>query len=391
MQTIPALVSPVFISLAACVSCVAFAHADSPIPADAIESIRVNQVLESMQQAVSDRDAGAYMSLVDPSDPVFATEQRAWFADLQRDLVEDIQFSIAWNEPVRLQSDGSAIAPIEITWHVLTEELDRHYAYNARFAPLGSVTGQWAFVGRAWDVNLLETQGVRVYADQQHEQLAKLAESRAVEIRDVIAENLQAQTGADSGIAEIVIKVFPQMSGLQASIYLSYIHGLSGWNEPGESIKILGKKDFDQSWIDPLLAHEIGHAVSFEFGPEINNAPWWTLEGIAEVAAGLFRDSRESKNRRIATLAQKDDLRDWDLLADFKGEARNHARYVYLQGWSMIDYIDRTQGVEQRNLWFARLGQGDSIDQASKAVFGFSFDKLDQQWHQSLLEWSQSD
>ncbi len=59
MQTIPVLVSPVFFSLAVCASCVAFANADSPIPSDAIESIRVNQVLESMQQAVTDQDAGA--------------------------------------------------------------------------------------------------------------------------------------------------------------------------------------------------------------------------------------------------------------------------------------------------------------------------------------------
>jgi hypothetical protein len=184
----------------------------------------------------------------------------------------------------------------------------------------------------------------------------------------------------------VVVKIYPKMRELQASIYPSYTAGISGWNEPGESIKILGRNEMGQDRLDPLLAHEIGHAVSFEFGPEINLAPWWTLEGIAEVAAGLFRDSWERKNQRIAKLAQSDNLREWDLLADFKGEAVNHGMHVYLQGWSMVDYIDRTFGKDKRNAWFTRLGHGDTLDQASRSALGLAFDELDAQWHDSLMQ-----
>ena len=126
--------------------------------------------------------------------------------------------------------------------------------------------------------------------------------------------------------------------------------------------------------------------MSFEFGPEINKAPWWTLEGIAEVAAGLFRDSWESKNNRIKSLAKRDNLREWEQLADFKGEATDHAMHVYLQGWSMIDYIDRTFGKDQRNAWFSELGSGATLDQASMRTLGLSFDELDAQWYQSLMD-----
>ena len=361
--------------------------ADSPLPADAIESIRVNQVIDAMEAAIAKADIGAYMALVDPTDPVFATEQRAWIADLQTHPVDDVEINIAWNEPVRLQDDGSAIAPIEISWHIVGEELDRHFAYQALFEPIASPNGQWIFAGRAWDVFDNDTPGVRVYSDFIHEDLAHLAADRVEHLRDTIAENMGFDY-SQTQPKEVVVKIYPDMSSLQASIYLSYTDHLSGWNEPGESIKILGRENFSTKRLDPLLAHEIGHAVSFEFGPQINNAPWWTLEGIAEVAAGLFRDSWESKNKRIVHLAKEDDLRDWSLLADFRGEANNHAMYVYLQGWSMIDYIDRIHGLDSRNKWFIELANGHSLDEASQEALGISFEQLNTNWHQSLLDWN---
>ncbi|MBL4697637.1 MAG: hypothetical protein JKX70_02265 [Phycisphaerales bacterium] len=370
--------------LLACASTMAWA--DSPLPADSIESIRVHQTIDAMEDANIKADIGAYMALVDPTDSFFATEQRAWVTDIQTNPVEDVDLSIAWNEPVYLLDDGSAIAPLEISWHVVGEELDRHFAYQARFEPMGPANGQWIFAGRAWDVFDNDTPGVRVYSDYEHEYLAHLAASRVENLRDAIAVNMgfdYSQTKPQ----EVVVKVYPDMASLQASIYLSYTDRLSGWNEPGESIKILGRDNYTIERLDPLLAHEIGHAVSFEFGPEINLAPWWTLEGIAEVASDLFRDSWERKNKRIAIMAQNDNLRDWNLLADFRGEANNHARHVYLQGWSMIDYIDRIHTIEQRNAWFASLATGATLDQATQAVMGIGFDQLDARWKQSLLDW----
>jgi Peptidase MA superfamily len=362
------------------------ASADSPMPADSIESLRVNQVIESMHEALVNADTGAYMALVDPSDPVFATEQRAWISDLQTHPVNDPQISIAWNEPVRLLDDGRAVAPIEIEWHIEGEELNRHLAYDALFKPVGSSNGQWIFVGRHWDIELLDTPGVRIYADKVHEEIALLAQSRVPQLRDTIADNMGQDLDL-SNLQEVVVKVYPEMSSLQASIFLSYSDPLAGWNEPGESIKILGREKLPQNRLDPLLAHEIGHAVSFEFGDEIINAPWWTLEGIAEVAAGLFRDSWDRKNKQIVKLAKDDNLRPWPLLADFRGEANNHARYVYLQGWSMVDYIDRTYTVEKRNAWFTQLASGDTLEEATPKALGITFDQLDKQWNQSLLDW----
>lgn len=356
----------------------------APLPADAIEAQRVHDVVQTMQTAIERDDPGAFMAVIDPSDSVLITEHRAWFAELAVSPVNDLTIAIDPDEQLIREDDGSVVAPLAITWQVPSEDKPRRYDLPARFAPLASPNGQWHFTGRVWDIALLDTPGVRIYCDQKHADIAQLTLQRVPEIRDRIAQDMGIDP-AKGDLHEVVVKIYPKMSELQASIYPSYTNGISGWNEPSESIKILGRDEMGLDRLDPLLAHEIGHAVSFEYGPQINLAPWWTLEGVAEVAAGLFRDSWERKNRRIVRLAYKDDLRDWHLLADFKGEAVNHARHVYLQGWSMIDYIDRTFGKDARNAWFTRLGHGDTLEAASRAALGIGFEQLDAQWRQSLL------
>ena len=365
--------------------CAQVLWAGSPLPDTAIESQRVRAVVDAMQSAIERLDAGAYMAQINPSDPVLATEHRAWFTELSVAPVNDLRLNLDTEAEILIEDDGTVIAPIVYTWQVPSEDEPRRYDMPARFEPIGAAHGQWHFIGRAWDIALTDTPGVRIYCDQQHADIANLTLERVPVLRDAIARDMGIDPGGGD-LHEVVVKIYPRMRELQASIYPSYTAGISGWNEPGESIKILGRKEMDQDRLDPLLAHEIGHAVSFEYGPEINLAPWWTLEGVAEVAAGLFRDAWERKNQRIARLAQSDNLREWPLLADFKGEAINHGMHVYLQGWSMIDYIDRTFGKDKRNAWFTRLAHGDTLDQASRSALQLPFDDLDAQWHASLME-----
>ena len=360
------------------------AVASVPLPSDAMESQRVRSVVGAMQSAIERDDPGAYMAQINPSDPVLITEHRAWFADLDVSPVNDLLIELDEAEPVMLNEDGSVIAQLRITWQVPSEEETRRYDMPARFEPIGTSGGQWHFAGRAWDIAMLDTPGVRIYCDEAHAAIAQLARERVPVLRDAIALDMGIDpSGGD--LHEVVVKIYPRMRELQASIYPSYTAGISGWNEPGESIKILGRDEMEQDRLDPLLAHELGHAVSFEYGPVINLAPWWSLEGVAEVAAGLFRDSWDRKHRRIAKLAQSDNLRRWEQLADFKGEAVQHGMHVYLQGWSMVDFIDRTHGKDARNAWFTRLGHGDTLEKASQSALGISFDQLDAEWRDELM------
>ena len=101
--------------------CAAFACASVPLPNDALEAQRVRQVVETMQSAIDRQDPGAYMAMIDPSDPVLITEHRAWFADLDVSPVDDLRVELDAQAQVVLDDDGSVIAPLVFSWQVPSE------------------------------------------------------------------------------------------------------------------------------------------------------------------------------------------------------------------------------------------------------------------------------
>ncbi|QYU68435.1 hypothetical protein J4558_27165 [Leptolyngbya sp. 15MV] len=191
----------------------------------------------------------------------------------------------------------------------------------------------------------------------------------------------------DSDLARRVqqVKVFDSMAHLQQSIYLSYPDALGGWNEPGESIKLLGSEGSSTKMVRVLLAHEYGHVASFEMGEPINDAPWWVLEGVAELAAQRYAGSWTAVDRTVRGWAKAGLLSDWALLADFRGEARNHIDRVYTQGHHMVGYVSSLAGRDGRNAWLRAMARGLSLDQATREALGMTFEELDRRWRESLL------
>ncbi|MBL4592136.1 MAG: hypothetical protein JKY96_09280 [Phycisphaerales bacterium] len=351
----------------------------APVPAVSEVSATIDMLLLSMEDAINRGDAGAYMALVDTGDPIFATEQRAWANGSIEESVEDVMIARVWDAMIEMNGADEAVTMIEIVWHIAEEELDRSYTFEARFVPVGLPEGAWVFAGRAWTARDVGD-GVVVYSDDVFDGPRELVIERVPELRSEVESALGVQLDED-----ISVKVYPDVSSLQASISMAYTDYLSGWNEPGESIKILGRKDLDGERFDTLLAHEIGHAVSFAMGKEMINAPWWVLEGIAEVAAEPFRAGEsDTRVQRLVKLRRNDELRDWDLLADFGGEANNHAMFVYLQGWGMVHHITEFYGADKRNAWLGEMGKGETLDQATRNALGISFGSLDNQWRAML-------
>lgn len=353
--------------------------AAAPVPSVSAVGERIDSLLVEMQDAIARKDVGAYMALVDTTDPVWATEQRAWASDLSINPVEDVTVARVWDSVIELAESGDAVTTIDIMWYVPGEELDRSFTFDAVFRPVGLADGRWVYAGRAWREKHDGIDGVVVYGDGQFDGLDDRIAERVPTLRAGVEELMDVTLDAD-----IVVKVYPEVSSLQASIALSYTDPLGGWNEPGESIKILGRDGLDGEALDTLLAHEIGHAVSFAMGEQIINAPWWVLEGIAEVSADKFSKDSDARMNRIIKLVADDDLRDWSQLADFRGEANNHAMHVYLQGWSMVHHVGSFYGEDKRNAWLTAMGQSRTLDQATRDTLAISFSSLDRQWRAML-------
>lgn len=342
----------------------------------------MHDTLEAMEQAVLAGDSGAYMAQIGTNDAMVLTEQRAWIEDLLLNPV--VSFSIESDEVVRYGPNFSpAILSVRFVWELKSDEIERELETQIRLSPMNrNNDGPWHFVGRHWMVGERNPEtGVRVFADTQHDDLAR----SVLEVVPGIQSEIEKQFGKVLGVP-LTIKIYPTMQELQFSIAPGYLDPLSGWNEPGESIKILGRDDVSVERISTLLAHEIGHAVSFEFGEQIIDAPWWSLEGIAELVADDYRsDSIEKRELRVAKQVAEGDRRTWDQLSDFKGEALNHTGYVYTHGWSMVRFITQRYGSDKRNEWFAAIGQGASLESATKSVLGVSFEDLDRMWEAELI------
>ncbi len=358
--------------------CVLAAYASTPAE-------RVQETLDAMEAAVLSKDLGAFMSQVSTADPVMTTETRAWFEDLNRNPVSD--FVIEPQEELIVGiTDQVAMMQVRVHWTLDSDDIDRSIDLNALFVPMASEpSGPWLFAGSAWEFKTTLDDGSRVMSSRKHHELAQNVAVVAPEIQRKIERALGCEVHQP-----LTIKMYPTMQQLQFSISMGYLNPISGWNEPGESIKILGRESTSADEISSLLAHEIGHAVSFEFGEHIIDAPWWSLEGIAELVADEYRStSAHDRERAIAKQVARGDRRSWDQLSDFKGEALNHSSYVYSQGWSMVRYITNRFGSKARNNWFAAMGRGQSVEDATKEVLKIEFADLDLAWESELLSIAQ--
>lgn len=371
-----------FIRVLVLTVCAVASHAVEPI--ELTDGMRF--ALDSIEEAVLDGDVGGFMALVDTSDPERTTELRAWFDDLSRNPVTDFQIRYAGG-----LNYGPALTPayipISVHWTLEGDGVERSISYTAKLVPLNrNNDGPWFYAGRSWTGSQHSANdGLRVMADSEHRELA----SSILEIVPGILLSVERNIGRRLS-KPLTVKVYPTVQELQYSVAPGYINMLSGWNEPGESIKILGRDDVSAERISSLLAHEIGHAVSFEFGPDIDNAPWWSLEGIAELVADDYRSTPpEERIIAVAKQVERGDRKSWDQLSDFRGEAVNHSMYVYSQGWSMVRFITQRYGKRARNEWFTLLCNSAPLEEATKKALGISFDDLDMEWEAEMISIAQ--
>lgn len=344
--------------------------ADANPAADA-DLAKVSLLIERMTKAVLAADIAGYISCVDASDPVFLQEQKNWAKDLERKPVGE--FSIK-GENFRSEIEGEIIADLTMNWKIKGAGSSRFLKYVGRFVDR---RGEWVYAGERWKV--LERDGVRVFFDAGRENIASMICEVMPAIRAHVHEGFMLTIDR---VQEI--KLYSSMAHLQQSIYLSYTDGLSGWNEPNESIKMIASAHSDKGDLTSVLAHEYGHVCTFELGPKANDAPWWVLEGVAELSSEHYDDGGKFAQRAVRRMAKNGKLRDWDALSDFHNTKQQDMQIVYTQGHAMLGYISERFGREKRVAWLRAMAAGSSLDAASKSAFDLGFDELDRQWRESL-------
>ncbi len=365
----------------------AFAAAMTLVAAPAVASRgEIEQLLAQMNQVVLAGDAEGYVKFVDTTDPVFLQEQKMWAEDLKKNKPESFSFSIketpAEGETAAREvkiGDGQAEAPIEMTWKMPGWSNARTLKWTAQFR---KQDGAWRYGGEKWNEH--KSEGVIVFYDDGLDESAKAVADALPGVR----KHVHAGFGfaEDSAIATRVqeVKLYGSMQHLQASIYLSYTDGIGGWNEPGESVKLLVGRRTQDAGLKSLLAHEYGHVATFELGTA--RMPWWILEGVAELSAEEYGKSRDSNDRTVRRWKKDNQLPPFEEMAEFDDRAKKWYGQVYGQGHHMLAYISTKFGREKRIDWLKTQATGTALDEATKKVLGLSFADLDKEWRDSIGE-----
>jgi len=343
---------------------------------------QLQSLLREMTDAVNAADQPRYLACVDLRDPCFGTEQRNWAKDLERKRPEKFEARLAEDDaelsPAR---DGSVAAKVLFTWQMPGGK-ERTLTFPARF-----VKGEKGLLYAGEDWRTLEAPGVRVSFLEGSEDSAKAVAEVLPSVRAHVHGVFGLEGDKDLTERTQQVKLYKSMKHLQQSIYLSYSDGLAGWNEPGESIKLMAM-GAGRGPVRTLLAHEYGHVATFQLGPKANDMPWWILEGVAELSAEHYSHNQGSVDKRVRQWSESGKLVDWDKLADFHGEAVQHMAQVYTQGHHMVSYISERFGQDKRNAWMRAMSVSNSksLDEATREVLALPFADLDAQWRASLKE-----
>jgi len=332
---------------------------------------QIQQTIDRIEAAVVAGDAEAYLANIKPIYREFRFEQSEWARVMAEKTPEAFKWTILNVTPI----DYGAQVDIEIRWTMPGGRERRIGRWPAVFVP---GEGGWKYAGRSWET--IAGPGYIInFPESQRARAERIAELMPEVIEHVHAELEEPYTG---DITQRV-KIFTTMLELQYSIYASYVDGLAGWNEPDESVKLLGSA-LRGNQAASILAHEYGHAVNFSMGDASRDTPWWVLEGVAEVCAEKYGGFGPRSDTIVRNWRNQGRLATWDKLASFENIEQQYYMHVYVQGVHMLKFITDSFGQTTRNNWVRTMAKGASLDEATREVLGMSFEELDQRWRESL-------
>jgi hypothetical protein len=337
----------------------------------------IESTLAGMAKTALAADMDEYLEHVWTGEPTLAQEQWAWAIDLERIPPTVLNYEIIDGLDV---VDDEVHADVRITWN--SENWtggDRVIDVPMRFV---EEDGDWLYAGRQWTE--IQGDGVRVlYADGLGESAV-----RALDVWPGIKSKVE--NGFNRTLEEPqVIKMYTSMPELQFSIFQSYVEPLGGWNEPMESIKLVGKS-FSEGHLKGVLGHEYAHALTFSIAPpdvavEMAHAvPWWVHEGIAELATQNFVPNRGRTQVAVEHWHKNGSLQQWEDLTDFYTVDTSHYSHVYVQGRHMVSYINENFGQDARIDWIENMMQGVTLEEASEQSLGKAWSEIDSEWRDAV-------
>ncbi len=334
-------------------------------PGDPGDVPAIETLVAAMRDAILAQDRATYLEYVDLSNPLFRREHTYWIADWATGAALD-RFKLQVDY-IRVTGD-TATGTLTLLWAHAPDVSYRQAEFPALF--VRDAEGQWRFAGGAWET--LTTEHFLIHVFPGMEPVAEAVIAMLPEIYD-------HATGSLDYVPDTVmhIKLYDHPDDIAALTALS-LPPFSGWNEPGEALKMLVLPGETPS--AAVLAHELAHFLTFEMaGTTRGNYPWWLTEGISEYVASEYwpEPYRVQRMNTVALWAATDRLAPWDAIADFEETPHELWRYVYPQSYAFVRFVTEEYGSAARNAWITALARDMDLDAATQATFDLPFDALD--------------
>lgn len=347
----------------------------TPTPAGAAQTSdqqQISAVLTAMRDAVLARDKARYLAYIDLSDPVFAVEQQRW-ADgwSQQEPVKNFDWRIS-NLVINAES---ASGDLTTEWSTVRNPDPRSATYPIHFTRDDG--RMWRNAGEAWVTFPSDHFRVRALPS-----VVEVAKALLAHLPQVYAHVTSSLDYTPKPVMEI--KLYDSSDTLVANTLL-HLPAIHGWNEPGESLKLVAQPD------DPLLqfglAHEFTHFIEFELaGTKRSRMPWWLSEGLAVYVGSRFEPTYRTQARRdrVRTAALNGSLLDWNTISNFESTPPELYQQTYAQGYAFVQYVTERFGVAKRNAWLRAMSTEMNLEEATAKVFSETFDQLDREFWEYL-------
>jgi len=293
-----------------------------PLRADAAA---LEVTLAARAQAILAGDAAAFMRTVTAADAVLRIEEQHWADDLAAHpaVTCTLEGEIAGWTP------GADAMTVDLTLRAqLADGAPVRVSDRVRFV---RENGRWLYAGPIWEEWSSEH---FVLKYRGHDEAWA---RRALELAEAVYARLVADLGAAPPLP-VEVKIYGDQAQLGASVYLSLPDWVSGWTEPGESIRLWLADEREQTFVR-LLAHELTHQALFARGVEYS----WLHEGIANYEAGrvIALGTHWMAGRYMPVVQEAVRRhREFSLSAwpDWEALSADEAELAYAQAWSLVDF-----------------------------------------------------
>ena len=145
----------------------------------------------------------------------------------------------------------------------------------------------------------------------------------------------------------------------------------------------------DESFLEGVLPHEIGHLILNDFVGVKTHVPLWFDEGVAQLQEEDKKVQADKIMRRVVKLQKHIPLGQLSGMDIRHEEDTNTVAIFYSQGISIIDFLITAYGSQRFGQFCRNLGNGQNFEDALKNAYTSYIDslsELEEKWLQFMRQ-----